>query len=506
MKGLYLNLPEASCRIDAIDGLLGLETPRATGSHPVFPRVEIGYHAEAWPEGPIVDEPGLFAAASGWFFFRGRMGDLRGLARALAEARPLQQEATVLREISAGAYLILLGIGQDGVIFTDPLGLHPHYFADQPFAQIAPSPGFLKHGRPPVPEHAAMLRARGHLFGNLTLYRGVERLEPGAIITRGHRQRWFRYESERGDVHSVRDAMAERLAGFRGKTSILPLSGGLDSRLIALSGSFDCAYTYGPARSGDRPVARRFARRFREYMEFSLLDIPYRRALREAAHAVLDGVCARPFSELVAVYKHLHRHWGGGFFFDGLLGDVLQHGSFLVHEGVRGSLAKLLPWITLRRFDPLALLRRRHAVLSPRSFALVADLYHQKMNDMDLDDPHKVLLFEIVYGRGARYMANGGTFLSSQFWTAVQPFGFPSVFRLLFSQSMEDALHYRTLRRVWSSVPRADAEILTLTGFTPLWNQDRARTTMLFVKAMGRLGLCDRAISYERELPRVRWL
>jgi len=505
MKGLYLNVPDAEAAVSRFDRLIGVETAVARGKHPAFPRVVIGYHPEAWPQGPVVDEPEIFAAASGWFVFRGRVGDLRGFALAFSEARVRGEETRVLSEIAAGAYVILLGLGQDGFIVSDPFGLHPHYFADEPFSQIAPSPHFLKEDRPPVPEHAAILEAENHLFGNLTLYRGVERLEPGAIITRRSVHRWFRYESERGAVSGVRDALAAGVALFRGTTSILPLSGGLDSRLIAASGAFDYAYTFGPPTTGDRPVARHFAGRFREYKEFSLLEIPYPIAVREIASECLDGVCLRPFLELVPVYQFLYRAWGGGFFFDGYLGDVLQRGTYLTHSGFRGSLAKLMPSLTLNGFDPLALLRRRHPALSAESFALVADLYRKTMGEMDLDDLHKVLLFEIIYGRGARYTTNGGTILSGQFWTPIHPFFFPQVFRLLFGQSLEDALFYRTMRRVWSSVSRSDAAVPTYSGFSPLWNEHRARATMLVVKGIGRTGLYRRAISYESELPRVHW-
>jgi hypothetical protein len=504
MKGLYLNIPDAEGRIAWMDHLLGLKTVVTTARSHIFGDITIAYHPEAWPEAPAMDESGVFAAASGWFFFRGRMGDLRGFARAFAEARECGDETRVLREISAGAYVILVGIGQDGIVITDPFGLHPHFSADSPLSRIAPSPHFLKAGRPRVPEHAAILRARGHLVGNLTLYGGVERLEPGAAITRDGVRRWFRYESARRDVSAAFSTMASNLDRFQGKKLILPLSGGLDSRLIALSGAFDRAYTYGPANTGDRPVARKFAGRFREYREFSLLDIRYPAAFRDATSAMFDGICARPFAELAAVFKHLHLAWGGGFSFDGYLGDVLQHGAFLVHDGLRGSLAKLVPWLTLRRFDPLALLRRRYAGVSSTGLALLVDQFHMKMSGMDLDEPHKVLLFETLHGRGARYMANGGI-LSGQFWTPVQPFCLPPVFRLFFGQSMEDALSYRTLRRVWSAVPRSDATIPTYSGFNPLWNGHCARATMLLVKGMGKTGVYRRAVSYESELPRIRW-
>jgi len=505
MRGLYLNVPDAEAAVARLDELLGVRTAVARATHLAFRDVVVSYHPEAWPESPVIDEPGLFAAASGWFLFRGRLGDLRGFARAFADARARGDETRVLSEVAAGAYVILLGVGPESMVVTDPFGLHPHYFADEPLSQIAPSTRFLRQDRPSVPEHAAILRAENHLFGNLTLYRGIERLEPGAIITRRGVTRWFHYGGESRDVRGVRDALADGLAPFKGMTSILPLSGGLDSRLIALSGSFDYAYTFGPPDTGDRPVARMFARRFREYREFSLLQIPYPAALRETASAFLDGVCLHPFRELTAVYQHIHRRWRGGFFFDGYLGDALQRGEYLTHNGLRGSLAKLIPMVTLRRFDSLALLHRRHAALSADSFRLVADIFREKVAGLDLDEPQKVLLFEAIHGRGARHFLHGGTILSGQFWTPVQPFCFPRVFRLLFAQNAGDALSYRTMRRVWSAVPRAGAEVRTYSGFNPLWNEHRARATMLAVRAMGKAGLYRRSLSYEKELPLVRW-
>jgi hypothetical protein len=505
MKGLYLNVPGAEPAIAQLDELLGVETAVARAHHVAYPNIVVGYHPEAWPQGPIVDEPGLFGAASGWLVFRGKLGDLGGFVRAFAEARARGDERRVLSELE-GAYVTVLCLGEETLVVTDPFGLHPHYFADEPWSQIAPSPHFLKEGRPSVPEHAAILRAENHLFGNLTLYRGIERLEPGAITTRRGVDRWFHYECERRDVREVRDLMRGGIAWFREAKSVLPLSGGLDSRLIALCGSFDYAYTFGPADTGDRPVARRFAGRFREYKEFSLLEIPYAAAVRNSASALFDGVCPRPFLELTAVYQHLNRAWGGGFFFDGYLGDVLQRGTYLTHGGLRGSLAKLLPSVTLHGFDPLGLLRRRHPTLSAESFALVANLFRKKTADLPLDDPHKAVLFEILYGRGARYTTNGGTVLSGQFWTPVHPFFFVSVFQRLFGQNLEDTVFYRTMRRVWSVLPRSDTEVPTYSGFNPLWNEHRARATMLLVKGMGKTGLYRRSVSFESELPRVRWV
>jgi hypothetical protein len=529
MKGLYLNVAGATEGIQRIGALVGAPTRLATGAHPAFRDVVVDYHADAWPEGPIVnDRDGrLFAAASGWMSFRGEIGALAAFARAFAAAHghahahgpgaaigtpatdSMATIESVLAEVDAGAFVILLAAGDDAFIITDPFGLHPHYFADDPFARIAPSPHFLKEGRAIVPEHATILRAKNHLFGNLTIYEGIERLEPGVAIARApstRDSRYFRYESARSDVRELAPTMRRALAFLAGRRTIVPLSGGLDSRLLAHSGDFDYGYTFGPAATGDRPIARRFASRFREYAEFSLLDLTYPSAHREAGAIIFDGVCEKPFLEILSVYRSLHERWGGGcFFLDGYLGDVLQRGTYLTYGGVLGSMAKLLPWITLRNLDGIELLRRRHAAIPPGAFRIVADLYERTVGEMDLDEAHRVLLFEILYGRGARYSINGGTVLSGQYWTPVQAFFLPQVFRLLFGQRMEDALFYRTVRAAWSAVPREVTDVPTYSGFRPHWNAHRSRATMLVVKGLAKAGLYKRAVSYESELPRIRW-
>jgi len=510
MKGLFLNVPGAEHAIEALDRLLGTQARIARAHAPALGEIVVNYHPVAWPGGPIVDaaDASLFAAASGWFSFRGRIGDLHGFATAFAEAsaRGERERERVLAEIDAGAFVIIVRAGGVAAIVTDPFGLHPHYFADAPLSRIAPSPHFLSEGRAALPAGAAILRAKNHLFGNLTAYEGIERLEPGCVITRGGAARYFRYESALYDARRVPETLAAELARFAGAKTILPISGGLDSRLLALAARFDHGYTFGPRDTGDRPVARRFANRFDDYREFSLLDLEYPNAHREAARVIFDGVCEKPFVEILSVYRRLHEAWGGEcFFFDGYLGDVLQRATYLTYGGVAGSIAKLFPWITLTRFDPLTILRRRHPALSQESFRAVAAIFESTVGAMPLDGPHKLLLFEILYGRGARYTTNGGSILSGQYWPSVQAFFLPPVFRLLFGQDLASSLLYRTVRDIWRAVPRDAAEVPTYSGFKPHWNEHRSRATMLVVKGLGKAGLYRRAVSYESEIPRVRW-
>ncbi|MFN0150031.1 MAG: hypothetical protein ACKVU1_04855 [bacterium] len=508
MKGLFLNVEHAESEIARIDSLIGTRAHITKVGHTAFGQIVVNHHPVAWPDGPVIDarSEGIFAAASGWFSFRGRLGDLRAFARAFAGARTSDERERVLAEIDAGAFVILIDTPAGPAIVTDPFGLHPHYFVDTPLSRIAPSPHFLKDGRAQHAGAAAILRAKNHLFGNLTAYEGIERLEPGSVITRGGVARYFRYESGLDDARRLPATLGAALTPFAAKKTILPISGGLDSRLIALCGRFDYGYTFGPRDTGDRPVARRFASRFGDYREFSLLELDYPQAHRDAANMIFDGVCEKPFAEVVSVYRHLHAAWGADcFFFDGYLGDVLQRATYLTYGGVAGSIAKLLPWITLARFDALTILRRRHAKLSPESFRVVADCFERTVGTMPIDAPHKLLLFEILYGRGARYSINGGSVLSGQYWPAVQAFFLPPAFRLLFGQDMAESLFYRTVRRAWSEVPRDTADVPTYSGFKPHWNAHRSRATMLVVKGLGKAGLYNRAVSYESEIPRIRW-
>jgi len=506
MKGLYLNVAGAEAQVRAIDAGLGAPTRIAQAEHGAD-RILVSHHPLAWPDGPIhLDaRAGRVAAASGWFLFRGRLGDLKALAESFWQASGPEARLGVLREIDGGAYVILLLAPGDRALVTDPFGLHPHYYAgDSPFACLAPSPAFVKGARVPDPLRQAILERRDHLFGNLTAYADVLRLDPNALITPAATWRPFDVRPARAPEPSPLEALRSGLAALGGQPRILPLSGGLDSRLLLAAQTFDYGYTFGPPETGDRPIARRFAGHFRDYHEFSLLDLSYPPELLAIGKRLLDGVCARPFSELLPVYRMLHQRWGEGFFHDGYSGDVLQRGTFLTHGGARGSLAKLFPVLTLCRFDAAALLQRRYPGLEPRARALLIETYRKLSAAWDLSDARKLVLFELLYGRSARYALNGGTILSGQYFTSVQPFFLPAVFRSFWAIDPRQAVTYGALRTIWRGAPPELAAVATYSGYKPNWNPDVARATMLAVKGLGRTSLIRRSISYERELARIR--
>ncbi len=509
MKGLYLNVPSARQQIQELSDLLQVPPTLATATHQGH-EITVNYHPGDWPAGPLFRDAsaGLTAAASGWFVYRGKLGDLEGLARSFEQARSSAERQRVLADMDAGAFVILLLAADRATLITDPFGLHPHYYCTpDPFARIAPSPHFIRGEQPYDERWHAALQAQDHLFGNLTAYAGIQRLEPNAILTREECTRYFTYAPAGTPETEIPRVMHDALARFTGRRRILPISGGLDSRFLLACGEFDYGYTYGPRDTGDRPVARRFARKFTDYYEFSLLDHEYPQSLRAAATRIFDGVCARPFAELLPIYLALHRRWGPGCqFFDGYVGDVLQRATLLTSGGLRGSLAKLFPVLTLRRFDAVRLLRRRYAHIGRQAFANLVEIYREKTGAWDLDEPRKVLLFELIYGKGARHALNGGTILSGQYFATLQPFVLPPVFRAFWGISPHDALTYRAIRRIWRTLPREFADVPTYSGFKPIWNHDRARATMLVVKGLSKVSLCRRAIAYDRERSQVRWI
>lgn len=507
MKGLYLNVEGARARVERLARTIGAPTAIATASHDDLGEVLVDHHPADWPGGPVLDDPGtdLFAAASGWFVFRGRLGDLDGFARAFAAAAEKNVEAQVAREVSAGEFVLLLVAGGERYLVTDPFGLHGHYFVDgDTFGTLAPTAAHVKGDRGTDPVPAAIVRKMDRLYGNLTAYTGVERLEPGAIITQTGVERYFDYSAPGGELADVPALLAKGLEPFAGRTRVLPLSGGLDSRLLLAACGAEKGYTFGPADTGDRPVARLFADRFDDYWELSFLELEYPERFQEACRMLLDGTMHAPFNELLVVNARLFERWGDGcVLLDGFCGDVLQRGTYLTCGGVRGSLAKLVPWLTTRDFDPMTVLRGRTAALSDEEFELVARTYRETTGGWTMDDLHKLLLFEIVYGKGTHLTTQGGI-MAGQYFTNVRPFFVHEVFRALFSADLADAMNHRTLAAIWSKVPPEYTGPRTYSGYRPTGHPHLGRASMLVHKALARWGLGP-TVNYTSELGSVVW-
>ncbi len=558
MKGLYFNIPGALAIAANDDRLLGASGEIAHASHHGH-EIVVSHRAADWPDGPILkdEKKDLTIAGSGWLLLQGKLGNLRALADGFLSATDALTADGVLlpttsgealrawvNQIEAGAFVVLILRGSERWLLTDPFALHPHYHrTDDPLKEIAPAPRFLlppprgdarstRGGRDSSGSRAAEeiisgfsgshkavdpslfrgLERQGHLFGNYTAFRGIERLSPGMLYGPQGTLSYFDYGA--AELERPAEIGPSLLASMQGvldqlqpRPRLLPLSGGLDSRLLLILGKMDYGYTYGPRHTGDRPVARRFAGGFGEYEEFSLLDLDYPQELFTAGRHMFEGVCAKPFLELLPVYRRLHQRWGSRspLFLDGYCGDVLQRGIYLTWGGVRGSLAKLVPYLGRRRFDPHRRLDERYPALDDPIRRLLHESFDRESRSWAVDPFRKVTLYELLFGRGARYTLNGGTILSGQYFTPLQPFLFHDAFRLLWSLDLADVTSYKALRQIWLGLPKHFSAVRTYSGFKPVWHHDIARTTMLVTKSLARKRILKTAIGYESELRAVHW-
>jgi hypothetical protein len=352
----------------------------------------------------------------------------------------------------------------------------------------------------------SILQKQRHLFGNLTAYDDVLRLEPGSIIEDGRTRRYFDYSSRPFHPDDFHENLSRSIRLFNKRKRILPLSGGLDSRLLLAHGRFDCGYTFGPEDSGDRPVARRFRGSFDDYKEFSLLEILHHTRFRHAGEAIFDGLVDHPFVELISVYSYLHDAFGEGcIFFDGYAGDVFQRGAYLAYGGVTGYLAKIFPAVTTSRFDPIRVLRCRYNGLDSGEQNDLISEFVQRSDSWDMDPSRRFVLFELLYGRGSRYTVNNGAAMFGQFFTPYHPYLVPDVFRLLFGLDPLESLTLGNLSRIWAGIPNELTDVPTTSGYKPLWAPWRSRFMKAGVKGLGKLGVYNRAVTYERELKDVVW-
>jgi hypothetical protein len=270
------------------------------------------------------------------------------------------------------------------------------------------------------------------------------------------------------------------------------------------TGSFDYGFTFGPEGSGDRPIARSLRHYFkRDYDAFSLSDLRYPDRLAKAADVMFDGICPAPFREILAAFERLVSHWGSGLaFFDGYLGDVLTRGTWFNLPSIADRLIRPFPGLRLWRANPDAILRSRYAELDDEAYREVVDSFDAMGEGLEVPPLTRVLLFEMLYGRGARYIVNGNATMAGQFFTPVQPFFFPSIFRQLLAIPPYELLSFRALHALWRRAPDDLRRLPTLDGYAPSWPPAMSRVTWWLHSLLGRLKPSQ---TYSDELRLVSW-
>jgi asparagine synthetase B (glutamine-hydrolysing) len=262
----------------------------------------------------------------GWFIYDGRLNDIGRLFDDL-----MVDPSAALKNISDGVFIAAFSHQQQFFVFNDPMGLSNHYYHIVNGAlYLAPALRVFELSRLTLekdPLMAGFLNKRGHLFGVNTVYSGVFRMQPGSILDRQGNQRcYFDLAAvEPIAVEQLPVLMAKLIAYFPAEKRQLPISGGLDSRLILSAGQFALGYCYGPQNSGDRPIARRFAAEFAQFEEFDFSITE--KSGNEAA--VYQELLETPDAFIKDAFLASYRYASGlrkeaTVIFDGFLGDALQ--------------------------------------------------------------------------------------------------------------------------------------------------------------------------------------
>lgn len=507
MKGLYVNVAGAEEFARRTNELLGLKTPilrLRAGTDDVV----LSYHGTSFPDGPVYRSPDgkVVAVCAGWFAYRGRLGALPEFVESFLAASD-EGRNVVLRDVKVGAYLIAIWVGDEVTFIPDPWGLYPHFQRrDAGRWRVAPNAKVLADGAPEDPFRASILDKANLLFGNLSPWPGIERFEPGTIRTANSATCYHHYFAPETDGAQAYEALRTALASIPGRPRILPLSGGLDSRLLLAVGDYDYGYTFGPAETGDRLVARNFRSDFKDYFEFSLLDMNYKREYLEASDRIFAGWCRKPFKELFAVYRLLADRWGeGGFLYDGYPADGFTRGTWLKRKGLGGQIEKVFPRLAVRGFTAIDFLRKKYSSLNAAQFELLKQTYEAVSSGWRADEGHRAIMFQILYSHGARYAISGSTIMSREFFNPVHPFMMNEPFNALFPIPIPQQLAFTPVRKIWRQAPRKYATIPAASGLKPLWPATACRLRFLVSKSLAKKGLWRRGICYDHELPKVRW-
>ena len=461
----------------------------------------------------LVDENGDTLVVYGWVTYNNKMNPLEEILNDFREILKNEEPFGKLK-FDSGNFIIYLLIKETEYIVTDPWGFAAHYarFDNKKIDQIAPSPAFIKEGASVNKLCESILNKKNHLFGDLTLYNEILRLSPGFVyeIDKEKKSCYFNYANN--TKNSLEDAMDAFSANYgfgnNKERSILPISGGLDSRFILGVHEFSYGYTFGPRDTGDRPVARNFREYFDYYDEFSFKELTYEQKVKDYSSIIFDGISQKPFAELLVVYRKLKNCFPeADFFYDGYLGDVLLRGTYFNHTSFKGNFQKIFVSSIYKNFTPEKVLKQRYAQLSSEEFSLLLHQYNSLdvIQNLAIPDTHKFLLFEMLYGRGARYIVNGGTTMASQFYTVVQPFfQNKSMFDYLFQQSAKEMLNWAKVKAVFKCLPKS-LSIKTYSGYSPLWPAFVNRPVMLGNKTLSKLGIIKGSQSYDDELKDVEW-
>lgn len=398
--------------------------------------------ATGWTSVPVGDD-GWQVAVKGYGIVAGRTHQGTALAGLVRDAVVQEQLAAFLSTLDGHFCLraerqgevwaavdrvasFPLFIGSDGRVSDRPLQV-----TDTPLSQALDT------------DTAGEMALAGFSTGTATLHRGVRRLAVGELChVRGPGQvdfhRWHQYrpwrvrpeltpERARTELKDILHQLFQTLAqGCAGRPIVVPLSAGLDSRLIVsglhAAGVKDVhCFAYGQPGNYEAIASRQIAERLGYRWTF----VPYtlsrqRAALTSALHdeyiAFADSLSATPFEQdFLAIRDLTEQGW--------LPADCVmingQSGDYLTGGHVPPSLAAPLPDLSAaERFDRVfAALVKKHYDLwqsaqTPDLMALIKARLLAHLNDIGLPEvpaeaPHGAYEVSEYENRQAKYVVPG---------------------------------------------------------------------------------------------------
>lgn len=461
MRGMYINCDEkelsSSLSVMSEESAL-LYFPEGYSDGCVI------YDSNSWPKPPIeFTSHGVFII-SGWFIYKQQLNPLALLAKDIIE-----EGVDVLNNILAGVFVLFWEQKEQQIIFTDALGLSTHYI--DKYAgniRVAPSVKALVTGGHSLNEKMeSILAKKNHLFGNFTLFNGIERLSPGAVTKIDSESSYIKlYEPQ--PLEDLGEYVTELTKYWDYDQRILPLSSGLDSRYLLANGSYKYGFTYGPDNSPEIKIAGSFKHDFNQYLSFDYNKEP----LHEKEAEILDDMSygtLNPIPRLFTNYLYASKYYNQAkVFFDGYLGDLFQRGTYINFKGKRGEILKLMPSAyRFFSFKAQTLLRLRYKELSKDEFDILWYDFKNKTDCLELDDYQKVTYYEFLYGRGGRYTIFGSNILAAQFFTIVSPFATRKVFDSFIQQNYAKAVSYKALKSIWQKTAIKYKSAPVESGYSP---------------------------------------
>ncbi|MCJ8269307.1 MAG: hypothetical protein MJK04_07870, partial [Psychrosphaera sp.] len=437
--------------------------------------IDLVYSKDDWQQKPVVELGGEFGDAkvycAGWFIYNNQRNDLKTLAQDY-----VLHGQKVFDEITLGVFVFVHVDESDVTVICDAYGLSTHYLrSNRNKLEVAPSVKAFADPGKANPQLAEMLNSLGHLVGNYTVYDDISRIDPGSVVHgNGNIAHYYVINfnvAEKDQLHKIPQYFKTVVDCWPKNNRTLPISGGLDSRLILTTSEFDYGFTYGPENSGDRPVARQYADCFNRYEEFEFTAPGLSDQEKPVQDEMFFGVSGW-YGRLLSTYQYTRDKAKNAYvLFDGYAGDPLQRGNGIKFSGPKGLLLKLFPWCYRIDFSARFIFRNRYKTLSEATFELLMADFEKRTRDLQATTYQKITYYEIVYGRGGRYSINGGL-TAGQMYTMVPIFLTKPVLEMFLSQDFVDTAQFKLVSKIWRDVPLRFSQAASEAGvgpMTPYW-------------------------------------